>query len=334
VESAEAQAEAQRDQLEATYLTLTSNVVAAAIQEASLRGQIAATRDIIQVETDLRALLQKQFELGDVAWADVRVQDAVLGQAEASLPPLEKQLAFQRDLLTALAGRLPNDEVSERFELTDLTLPQDLPVSLPSRLVEQRPDIRAASAQFHSASAEVGVAIANMLPQVTLSGAYGGTSTAFSQLFSPGNIFWSAAGNFSQTLFQGGTLLHRERGAVAAMDQAAAQYRSTVITAFQNVADSLHALQADADALKASLKAQDAARESLEIAKRQLELGSVGTAYLLNAEQLYQQAVLNTLAARTNRYADTVALFQALGGGWWNRADVASETVATQGTRP
>lgn len=327
VESARAEAEAQRFLLEATYLTLTSNVVAAAIQEASLRGQIAATREIIRIEREQRDLLQRQFELGDVALGDVRAQEAILGQAEAGLPALEKQLALQRNLLTALAGRLPSEEVSQTFELADLELPTELPVSLPSRLVDQRPDIRAAQAQFHAASAEVGVAIANMLPQVTLSGLYGGTSTAVAQLFSPGNVFWAASGTFSQTLFQGGTLLHRERGAVAVMDQAAAQYRSTVITAFQNVADSLRALDADALALNASVRAETASRESLEIARRRVQLGSVGTGFLLNAEQLYQQAVINTLQARANRFADTVALFQSLGGGWWNRVDVAGESL-------
>lgn len=328
VESAEAQAESQRFQLEATYLTLTSNVVAAAVQEASLRGQIAATVQIIQAETAERDLLNKQFELGDVAFADVQAQEAILAQAQATLPPLQKQLAQQRNLLTALAGRLPQEEVSQTFELGQLELPLEIPVSLPSRLVEQRPDVRAALAQFHSASAQVGVAIANMLPQVSLTGAYGGTSTAFSQLFNSGNVFWSAAATFSQTIFQGGTLLHKERGAVAAMDQAAAQYRSTVITAFQNVADSLRALQSDAEAMQSTLRAQDAAAQSLELARRQVELGAAGAVVLLNAEQLYQQAVIAALQARANRYADTVALFQSLGGGWWNRTDVAESPEA------
>jgi len=324
VESVQALAESQRFQLEATYLTLTSNVVAAAVLEAALRGQIAATQEVVKIETEQLELLRRNFELGALAMADVKAQEATLAQTEATLPPLQKQLAQQRNLLTALAGRFPSEELAERFELSALQLPQELPVSLPSKLVEQRPDVRAAEAQLHSASAEVGVAIANMLPQVTLSAAYGGTATQIGQLFQTGNVFWSVAGSVTQTIFQGGTLLHRKRAAEAALDQAVAQYHSAVITAFQNVADALRALQYDADALKASLRAERAAAESLDIARRQMELGSISYLTQLTAEQSYQQALINLVQARANRYADTAALFQALGGGWWNRADAVS----------
>jgi NodT family efflux transporter outer membrane factor (OMF) lipoprotein len=208
----------------------------------------------------------------------------------------------------------------ETFELSTLQLPQELPVTLPSRLVDQRPDVRSAEEQLHAASAQIGVAAANMLPQITLSGAYGGTATQIGQLFDSGNIFWSMAGSVTQTLFAGGTLLHRKRAAVAAFDQAAAQYRSVVITAFQNVADTLRALQFDAEAVNAQVVAEHAAAESLEIARRALQLGSISYLAMLNAEQAYQQAVINLAQARANRYADTAALFQALGGGWWNRS--------------
>ena len=208
----------------------------------------------------------------------------------------------------------------ETFELSALQLPQELPVTVPSKLVEQRPDVRSAEEQLHAASAQIGVAAANMLPQITLSGAYGGTATQIGQLFESGNIFWSMAGSVTQTLFAGGTLLHRKRAAVAAFDQAAAQYRSVVITAFQNVADTLRALQFDAEAVNAQVVAEHAATESLEIARRALQLGSISYLAMLNAEQAYQQAVINLAQARANRYADTAALFQALGGGWWNRS--------------
>ena len=322
VESLTATTEFQRFQLEAAYLTLTSNVVAAAVQEASLRGQIAATEEIIKIQTDSLDILRKQFELGQVAGADVAAVEATLAQAQATLPPLQKQLAVQRDLVTALIGRLPSQQPPEKFELASLQLPQDLPVSLPSNLVEQRPDIQSAEAQLHAASAQIGVAVAARLPQFTLTGNAGTTANQISQLFmTPGTAFWTLAGNVAQTVFDAGTLLHKERAAVAAFDQAAAMYRSTVITAFQNVADSLHALQSDAETLKAAYAAERAASKSLEIARRQLQLGAIGYLGLLTAENTYDTALLALVQAQAARFADTAALFQALGGGWWNRTD-------------
>jgi NodT family efflux transporter outer membrane factor (OMF) lipoprotein len=333
VETLEAQRDSQKFQLEATYLTLTSNVVAAAVQEASLRGQISATEDIISAYREALDIYRRRLALGDVAGADVAAQEAALAQAETALPNLRKQLAQQRDLLTALAGRLPSDEIGQTFDLAALTLPQDLPVTLPSKLVEQRPDIKSAEGQLHAASAQVGVAIANMLPEITLSGNIGTTATQANQLFLPGNGFWTLAGDFAQPIFQGGELLHKTRAARANLEEAAAQYRSTVITAFQNVADTLRALQNDADAVQANLRAEQAAAASLAIARKQLELGDTSYLALLNAELTYQQAVINLIQARANRYADTAALFQALGGGWWNRHDAelteASDTVSS-----
>jgi NodT family efflux transporter outer membrane factor (OMF) lipoprotein len=321
VETLEAQADSQKFQLEATYLTLTSNVVAAAVQEASLRGQIAATETIVKVDTETLDILRRRLALGDVAGADVAAQETALSQAAATLPVLRKQLAQQRDLLTALLGRLPSDEPSETFDLAGLELPQDLPLTLPSKLIEQRPDIRSSEGQLHAASAQVGVAISNMLPQITLSANVGTVATQANELFMPGNGFWTLAGGFAQPIFQGGQLLHKTRAARANLDQAAAQYRSTVITAFQNVADTLRALQNDADALKASLAAERAAADSLAISLRLQKLGDVSYLAALNAQQAYQQAVINLVQAQANRFADTAALFQALGGGWWNRRD-------------
>jgi NodT family efflux transporter outer membrane factor (OMF) lipoprotein len=322
VEGLAATAEFQRFQLEAAYLTLTSNVVAAAVQEASLRGQIAATEEIIKIQTGSLDILRKQLELGAVAGADVAAVEATLAQAQATLPPLQKQLAVQRDLLTALIGRLPSQEPAEKFELASLQLPQELPVSLPSKLVDQRPDVRSAEAQLHAASAAIGVAVAAMLPQFTLTANAGTASNMISQFITtPGTAFWSVAGNVAQTAFDAGTLLHKKRAADAAFDQATAMYRSTVIAAFQNVADSLHALQSDAETLKASYAAERAAFRSLEIARRQLQLGAIGYLGLLTAENTYDTALLALVQAQAARYADTAALFQALGGGWWNRTD-------------
>ena len=325
VESAAAQAEAQRFQVEATYVTLASNVVAAAVQEAALRDQIAATQDIVKAETDLVELFRKQLALGQVAGLDVAAQEAALAAAQATLPPLEKQLAVQRDLLAALAGGFPADDSVPRFELASLSLPQDLPLSLPSRLVEQRPDIRQAEANLHAASAQIGVAVANRLPNITLTANAGKTALAVGSLFGPGAAFWTLSGSVTQPIFEGGTLLHRERAARAAFDQAAAQYRSTVIQGFQNVADTLNALESDAKALKAAVAAERAAKTSFDITRRQVELGAANYVALLTAQQVYLNSVISVAQARGNRFADTAALFQALGGGWWNRRGEATE---------
>ncbi|MDE1931561.1 MAG: efflux transporter outer membrane subunit, partial [Alphaproteobacteria bacterium] len=206
VEASEAAETYQRFQLEAAYLTLTSNVVAAAVQEASLRAQIAATQDIVKAESDQLDLLNQQFQLGAVARSAVLQQTATLAQEKATLPPLQKQLAQQRNRIAALAGRFPNHPPDETFDLATLTLPQALPVSLPSRLVEQRPDVRAAEATLHQASAEIGVATANMLPQFNLTGDIGTDATTIGSMFAAGTGIWSIAAGVTQPLFHGGTL--------------------------------------------------------------------------------------------------------------------------------
>ncbi|ANJ74868.1 efflux transporter outer membrane subunit [Ralstonia insidiosa] len=324
VESLKAAEDAQYFQMEAAYLTLASNIVAAAVQEASLRAQIAAQQRIVDINNQLVDNLRKQFQFGAVTGLDVAAAVTALAQAEQALPNLRKQLAVQRDLLAALAGKLPSEGIPETFTFADFKLPQDLPVSLPSDLVRQRTDVRAAEEQLHAATAQVGVAIANMLPQLTITGTKGGTAEIFSQMFRDGNVFWSLVGNVAQTFFDGGALLAKKRGADAGVDQAEAQYRGTVITAFQNVADTLHALDADADVLKAALKSEQAAQTTLNITDKQRALGQVNILAVLNAEQAYQTATQATIAARANRFTDTAALFQALGGGWWNRDGVST----------
>jgi len=314
VESLAAAAESTRFQLDATYLTLTANVVTAAIQEAGLRAQIAATERVIALERQSLSVLRRELELGAIAEGDVFAQDAALAQLEATLPPLHRQLQTTRDLLAVLTGHLPADYRPVRFELSDLTLPTDLPLGIPSQLVERRPDVRAAEAQLHAATAQVGVAVASLLPQVTLTADLGSSATAMGDLFKAGTGFWSVGASLTQTLFEGGTLIHRKRAADAALDQAGALYRSAVLTAFQNVADALHALDSDADALNAAARAANAAQKSLEVARHQLQLGSVSYLALINAEQACQQALILSVQARANRYADTAALFQALGG--------------------
>jgi len=319
VESLLGQAEAQRFQLEAAYVTLTSNVVAAAVQQALLRAQISATREIIAISTRSLELVRRQFEFGAVAGIEVAAQEAALAQVEQTLPPLQKQLEQNRNLLAALLGQLASDDPDEHFELASFQLPTELPVSVPSRLVQQRPDVRAAEAQLHAASAQIGVAVASRLPQFTITGALGGSSTNIATMFANSNPFWSIAGTVAQTIFDGGTLLHRQRAAEAAFEQTAAQYRSTVLTGFQNVADALYALQADAESLKTAVAAERAAKRTLDITLKQQELGAVSYLALLSARQAYQQALISRVQAQASRLADTAALFQALGGGWWNR---------------
>jgi NodT family efflux transporter outer membrane factor (OMF) lipoprotein len=327
IESLKAQEDYQRYQLEATYLSLTANLVVAAINEASLRGQIAATADVVAIETDSLRVLQSQFELGGASKVAVLAQAATLAQTRATLPPLQKQLAQQRNQLAALIGAYPSQDRGEPFHLADLQLPRDLPVSLPSQLIEQRPDVRSAEAQLHSASANIGVALANELPQFPITGSIGSDALGFAKLFSPGTGVWSIAGSVAQTLFDGGTLLHRERAAVAAFDQSADLYRATVISAVEDVANALRALEADADAVNAQALAVQTAFDSLEITRQQFQTGAITYLSLLTSQQTYQQSRIALVQAQANRFSDTAALFQALGGGWWHRTDVAA-TVA------
>ena len=322
VESLKAQEQQARFALAATHITLSSNVVAAAIQESSLRGQIDATRELIAINTNMLQILRGQYAKGYIGQLDVAAQESQLAQVTATLPPLLKQLAQQRDLLAALSGSFPYEDLPEKFDLSGLELPKELPVSIPSQLVEQRPDVRQAEENLHSASALIGVARANRLPSFALTADAGSMALIFSHMFGSGTGFWDLGGSATQTVFQGGTLAHRERAARAAYSQATEQYRSTVLTAFQNVADALNALQQDADALKAAAAAKDAASATLELTKKQMQSGYANYLALLSAEQAYQQALINLTQAQTNRYADTAALFQALGGGWWHRADV------------
>jgi NodT family efflux transporter outer membrane factor (OMF) lipoprotein len=338
VESLQATADSQRFQIEAAYLTLIGNVVVAAVQEASLRAQIDATNRLIDINTKILVILRNQLQTGYENRIDVAAQEAQLAQTAATLPPLRKALAQQRDLLAALAGRFPSQEPTETFRLADLRMPVDLPVSLPAQLIKQRPDVRSAEEQLHSASALIGVAIANMLPNLSISAGSGYTSTTVGSLFTGPALFWNVAGNATQPLFDGFTLLHEERGAQAAYRQAAWSYRSTVVGAFQNVADSLRAIQNDADALKAAREFEKAAKVSLTLSQQQMQTGQANILFLLNAQQTYEQAVLQVVQAQAARVSDTAALFVALGGGWRNRvtppAPEQTLDVATEQTGP
>jgi len=332
VESLQAQADAQRFQVEAAYLTLTANVVVAAITEASLRAQIDATNQLISLNRKGLEVLRRQLDAGFANRTDVATQEAALAQTEATLPPLRKTLAQTRDLLAALAGGFPQLEPRETFRLDALHLPEDLPVSVPSQLIEQRPDIRNAQELLHSASAQIGVAIANELPNFTINPNAGYMSNVLAGLISPTNMFWLLSGNVTQTLFDGFTLLHQERAAKATYDQVAWLYRAAVVGAVQNVADALRAVQNDADALRAARDFERAAKISYDLARQQLDAGNINVLLLLNAQQTYLQSVIQVVQARAARLNDTAALFQALGGGWWNRIEPPTEKILDVGT--
>jgi NodT family efflux transporter outer membrane factor (OMF) lipoprotein len=325
IEELEAKADYQRFELEASYLTLTSNVVTAAIAEASLRGQIQATQEVIRAESKSLDTVRSQVSFGGAARADLLNQQSTLAATQATLPPLQKQLAQERNQIQAYLGRFPNQDAGEQFDLAALVLPGDLPVSLPSKLVEQRPDVQAAEANLHAASAAIGVAIANELPQLTLSANVGLEALTLAKTFEGKSLVWGLGASATGTIFDGGKLLHTKRAADAAFDQAAAQYRSTVLQAFLDVANALRALTSDADALQAQLAAETAAADSLTLAQAQLEAGGINVLTLLTAQQNYQQAKIGLVKAQAARYADTAALFQALGGGWWNRSDVVAK---------
>jgi NodT family efflux transporter outer membrane factor (OMF) lipoprotein len=323
VESLDAQAQMQRFELEATYISLASNVVAAAIQEASTRAQLQATREIIAHNEKSVAILRDKLQHGYASAVDLATQELQLAQAKSQLPPLQKQFEQNRDLIRELVGNLPDQDVSETFELTSLKLPTELPLSLPSKIIEQRPDIRAAEETMRAANANVGAAIAAMLPQFTITGTVGGAATQFGQMFASGGPFWTLIGDASQPIFQGGTLWHTKRAADQALKQAAAQYQNTVLQAYQNVADTLHAIVTDADALAAAAEAERAAKTAMDLAQKRLDDGYGDYLTELAAAMVYQQAVLAEVQARATRLGDSAALYQALGGGWWNRTSGA-----------
>jgi NodT family efflux transporter outer membrane factor (OMF) lipoprotein len=325
MESLKAQEQEVRFQMIATYTTLTANVVVTAIQAGAVQMQIDATRQLIDLNSNMVEILRYQLTKGYASRLDVVAQESQLAQVIATLPPLIKQSAQLRDLLAVLAGRFPNQAPTEKFKLSSLQLPEELPVSLPSQLVAQRPDVLQSEANLHAASAQIGIAIANRLPNITLTADVGSAALSFDKLFSSGTGFWGLGAAAAAPIFQGGTLLHQERAAKAAYVEAAEQYRSTVLNAFQNVADTLTVLEQDAEGLKAAAAAADDAQITLDLSQRQWKDGYISYVALLSAEQAYQQTRINLVQAQANRYADTAALFQALGGGWWHRADLTKD---------
>jgi NodT family efflux transporter outer membrane factor (OMF) lipoprotein len=331
LEAAQAQVDYQENQYRATQLALTANIVTSVIREAQLREQVQALRAVEKLQRDGLVIVERRFNLGAVTKTDVLSQRTALAQTVAAISPLERQRAQTRHQLAVYAGKAPSELDLAAFDVAHLELPVDLPVSVASDLVRQRPDILASESLLHAASAQVGVATANLYPQITLGGNYGVESLTPGSLFKSSSVVWGLTGSVTQPIFHGGALLAQRRAAIAAFDQAAAAYRQTVLTAFQNVADALRALEFDAQTLVAQADAYDQAKAAADLAQRQFDTGASSYLSLLSAQQQYQQTAVNLVQARADRLADTAALFQALGGGWWNppQSPPAAKPVAS-----
>jgi NodT family efflux transporter outer membrane factor (OMF) lipoprotein len=323
LEALQAQADYQRFELEAARLMLAGNVVTSAIREASLRDQIASTEEILRAQEQQLAITENRVRLGAVPLSDVTAQRIELAQERARLPLLRLQLEQVRHRLNVLAGRPPDAGDLPEFHLADLQLPEELPVSLPSELARQRPDIRAVEALLHEASARVGVATANLYPKIRLSADGGSLATTVGALFGSGTGFYLLAASLAQPLFHGGELKAKQRSAIAAFEQAGAAYQEVVLRGFQDVADILRALEADARVLRETAEAAAQARAFYDLTLERYKAGGVSQLAVLDAQRQYRRTTLDQTQALADRYADSAALFQALGGGWWQSEEAA-----------
>lgn len=319
IETVGAQEESQRYEERATFLTLTANIVTLAITEASLREQIETTHELIAQQKKNLDISQNRFELDAISKIDVLAQTTQLYQTKSSLPPLQNSLAETRTALSVLVGEFPSEGHIPAFSLSKMSLPTEIPIGIPCQLVSQRPDVKKAEEQLHATSAQIGVTTANLLPQFTITGSYGGSSNFLKDIFKNRSNVWTIIGNFAQTVFDGGTLLAKRSGAIAAFEQAYAQYNDTVLNAYKNVADALQALQLDAVQLQITTEAEKAAQETLRLTEIQYNLGAVSYLNLIVAQRQNHLARIERIKAQASRYKNTAALFQALGGGWWNR---------------
>jgi NodT family efflux transporter outer membrane factor (OMF) lipoprotein len=321
LEGLAAQVDVQRATEHATYVTLLSNIVNTVVAKAAYRAEIDATRQLIDLQREQVKLAEVQYQAGTQPYSNVLSLESQLASYEATIPQLEQKLAQSDDLLATLVGHVPAEWSPPQIDLKDLKLPSELPVSLPSDLVRQRPDILIAEATAHAASASVGVATAAMLPSVTLNGSYSATGTATNRLFASGTRGWSFGAVATAPLFEGGTLWFNRKAAVENYTQAMALYRQTVLGAFGQVADALRALDHDSTALDAEDEALSTARQALHLVETNYEAGLDTYLDVLNADAQYHQAVINDLQAVALRYQDTVALYVALGGGWWREGN-------------
>ncbi|MFT3965961.1 MAG: efflux transporter outer membrane subunit, partial [Sphingobium sp.] len=313
--SARAQAEVAAHRRDAAHNMVVANLVTAVISQAQYAAQLDAARESVENNRHLLDMLLKRQQLGDIGAADVSAQQTALATAEGAIPTLARALDHQRSLVAMLIGVAPGSSLPPLPRLDELQLPSDLPVGLPAQIVANRPDVRAAEANMRGAGADVGVAIAARLPLLQLTAVAGGVAQNFGDMFANGNPFFSIIGALTQPLFHGRQLLHKQHAAEAALEAAKAQYRGAVLQAFGDVQDALTGVKTDGQALDAATRASDAAERNLGFTQRQLQLGGVGTLTLLNASNSAAQAASQLVQARAARLIDTVALYQAVGGG-------------------
>lgn len=318
VEALGAAVDVQRANEEGVYVTLLANIVNTVVAEAAYRAEIDATQELIGLQREQVRLAQVQVAAGTAAYSNVLSLESQLATYEATIPLLQQKLSQSDDLLAALSGRVPAEWAPPEVRLSDLTLPGDLPVSLPSDLVRQRPDILAAEAVAHAASANIGVTTAALLPSINLSGNYSANGVTRQALFDANGRAWSVGGDISAPLFSGGTLWFRRKAAINGYEEAMASYRATVLSAFAQVADTLRALDHDAAALRAQDEALQTSKEALRLVTINYQSGLSTYLDVLSADAQYHQALVNELQSTAVRYQDTVALYVALGGGWWN----------------
>jgi NodT family efflux transporter outer membrane factor (OMF) lipoprotein len=317
IEQQVAMADFQRDQLDAAYWTLTGNTVVQAVQIATLRAQLKALGDVIEIDRQNLDLVRKERDAGAVPDSDLVSAESQLAQDQTLLPQYEQQLSMAQHALTVLLGRAPSEWSPPDFELSALTLPAQLPVTLPSALVHQRPDIQAAEAQLHAASAAIGIATAQLYPAITLSAGINSSALQAHELFNPAGVAWSIAAGITEPIFDGGRRRAERRAALAAFRATAADYQQTVLQAFGQVANILQALEHDARLLSAQQHALEMASESVRLQRISYIRGGTGLINLLDAQRQYQQALLGYAGAQAVRYQDTTQLLVAMGGGWW-----------------
>ncbi|BCT68721.1 efflux transporter outer membrane subunit [Nitrosospira sp. NRS527] len=318
VEGLGAQRDLQRYTVLGTYLTLSGNIVNTVIARAGYEAQIQATQQLIGLQQEQIKITETQTRAGTVAYVNLVSLKTQLAALEATLPPLEQKRSQAEHLLATLTGHAPGEGIASEIDLADLSLPTKLPVTLPSELVRQRPDILSAEAQVHEYSANIGVATAEMFPSFTLSGTYGQNSRTLLDVFMRSGNFWSAGANFVAPLFHGGTLWLHRKAAIDAYKQSLANYRQTALDALAQVADILLALEHDAEALRSQSQELELAQETMHLIQTNYQAGLVNYLQVLIANSQYFQARISYLQTLTQRFQDTSALFVALGGGWWN----------------
>jgi NodT family efflux transporter outer membrane factor (OMF) lipoprotein len=306
------QVKQQALQLEGTRRALATNIVVATINSASMAEQVAATEALVNLGEERARQIASRYELGSASKEEMLSSEQDAANAAATLPALRAQAAAVRHTQAVLLGRSP-DNAPPPMKLADLKVPATVPVSVPSELLHQRPDILAAEAALKAAADEAGAATASMFPSLTLNASYGHGGFDWSTFTSQQGVIWSVAGSVTQPLFHGGALFARRRQYQANYDAAVGQYRQTVLSAFKNVADTLVSLDEDANTLTQTQRAESAARETHGDTEARYKLGATPYYATLTAGQQYQSSRVQVARARASRLADTAALFDSMG---------------------